>query len=371
MKDRPGRLYLTYIGVAMALLTGLIFTAACSSVSYYKQAVSGHLSLMHQRQDIDVFLDQPQTDAALADSLRLSQEIIDFAEAQLQLETGGSYRQVVITGQSAVSWNVLAAEEFSITAKTWCFPVAGCVPYRGYFDQKEAETFAGQLRTEGFDVFVSPVSAYSTLGWFDDPLLDTMLRYSASQLAAVLIHELAHQKLYVAGDTTFNESFAEFVESVGVQRWLEQTGRHPELLAWSKQRAAEPDFAVLLQEGREALGNLYASDADVTSLRQQKQLILQQLQQDYARLVSEQWQGQDYFGGWLASGPDGNLNNAQLALAGSYAGGTCSFAALYHQAGEDLADFYVLAERQAKLSLQARQAWLQAPCNGFASAGKL
>lgn len=371
MKDRTSTLFLTGVALALVVLAAVLLTTACSSLSFYQQSVSGHLSLMHQRQKVNVLLDQPQTDPKLAASLRLSQEIIDFAEAHLELEAGGSYRQVVITGQTAVTWNVVAADEFSVDAKTWCFPVAGCVPYRGYFQQQQAEHFAAEMRDQGLDVIVSPAVAYSTLGWFDDPLLDTMFRYSSSQLAAVLIHELSHQKLYLGGDTAFNESFAEFVETVGMQQWLQQTGRQSELREWNQLRAAEPQFADLLNHSREALRSLYASGQDVTTLRQQKQAILEQLQQNYATLVIDQWQGKDYFGGWLADDAYGELNNAKLALAQSYAGGSCAFAALYRQADENLADFYRLAEQQSRLAAADREAWLQTPCDGFASAGDL
>jgi predicted aminopeptidase len=374
---RPSRPLFFTLSVVASLLAAMALTTACSGLAYYSQSVSGHLSLMHQRQPVNKLLAVPGTDPQLAAALRLSQDIVDFAESELLLEAGGSYREVVITGQPAVTWNVVAAGEFSVDAKTWCFPVAGCVPYRGYFKQREAEQFASQLGSKGLDVFVSPATAYSTLGWFDDPLLDTMFRYSNSQLAAVLIHELAHQKLYLAGDTAFNESFAEFVESVGMQRWLQLNGTQAERDEWSRWQAAEPQFASLLASSREALRSLYASGQDAGSMRREKQRLLQQLQLDYASLVSEQWQGKDYFGGWLGQAHEGGsdegneLNNARLALAGSYAGGTCAFAGLYRQAGENLAVFYALAEQQSRLPDAARQAWLQAPCSGFASTGVL
>ncbi len=336
-------------------------------MSYYSQAVSGHLSLMHQRQDVAAVLDNPVTDPLVVKQLRLSQEVLAFAETVLHLDSGGSYRQVVITGQRAVSWNVVAAEEFSVNPKLWCFPIAGCVPYRGYFKQSKASDIAQQLQTKGFDVDVSPVAAYSTLGWFDDPLLDTMLRYSESQLAAVLIHELAHQKLYVAGDTNFNEAFAEFVESAGVTLWLQNTDRHQELLDWTARRQAEPQFTALLADTRARLSTLYSSGQDQALMREQKQRILEMLQKDYTSLVAKQWQGQNYFGGWM----EGDMNNARLALAESYAGGACAFEALYQQAGAKLEDFYVLAEQQARLGDDERRSWLQRPCQSFASANDL
>lgn len=312
-------------------------------------------------------LDNPQTDPIVVKKLNLAQEILDFAESYLHLDTGGSYRQVVITDKPAVSWNVVAAEEFSVQPKLWCFPIAGCVPYRGYFKQSRASEYAQKLQAEGYDVDLLPVAAYSTLGWFDDPLLDTMLRYSDSQLAAVLIHELAHQKLYVAGDANFNESFAEFVESTGVILWLRHTDRQKELLEWTARRQAEPQFTALLAETRTRLGSLYASGQDQALMRQQKQQLFEVLQQDYARLVAQQWQGQNYFAGWI----EGDLNNARLALAESYAGGACAFAELYQQANEKLEHFYLLAEQQAELDEEQRRHWLQRHCQSFASGNDL
>lgn len=364
----PGCKHFPSAGHTSLLLAAvLLFSAGCSSVSYYSQAVSGHLSLMHQRQDVAVLLDHPQTDPQVAKQLRLAQEILDFAETHLHLDSGGSYRQVVITGQPAVTWNVVAAGEFSVEPKLWCFPIAGCVPYRGYFKQSRASEFAEQLQAEGFDVDLSPVAAYSTLGWFADPLLDTMLRYSDSQLAGLLFHELAHQKLYVAGDTSFNEGFAEFVESTAVVLWLQQTDRQQELQDWTARRRAEPQFTALLAGTRDRLGSLYASGQEPALLRAQKQQLFEGLQQDYARLVAEHWQGRNYFAGWM----EGDLNNARLALAESYAGGACAFATLYQQAGEKLEDFYTLARQQAERDDEQRRNWLQQPCPSFASANDL
>lgn len=343
---------------ALFLVIILLLTASCSTVSYYGQAISGHLSLMHQRQDVSRVLDNPRTDPGLAAKLRLAEEIVQFAETRLLLDARGSYRQLVVTGQPAVSWNVVAAPEFSVEARTWCFPVAGCVPYRGYFRQEKAQAFAQKLRGDGLDVDLSPVAAYSTLGWFDDPLLDTMLAYPPSQLAAVLIHELAHQKLYVEGDTAFNESFAEFIESLGVEQWLQQTQRLDELQEWTQRRQAEPQFTNLLASTRESLAQLYASGADAAGMRSGKQATLDTLRQEYRLMVERDWQGRDYFGGWL----DGELNNAKLALASSYAGGSCAFGRLYRQANEQLENFYRLAEQQAGLTQAERETWLRAPC---------
>lgn len=357
MKDRPGKLLLTAV-ITLGSVLALLLSASCSSITYYGQAVNGHFSLMHQRQDVNKLLDDPETEAGLAADLRLSQEILRFAETDLLLDAHGSYQHLVITGQPAVIWNVVLAEEFSVEAKTWCFPVAGCVPYRGYYQREKAVEFTRQPRAEGWDVDLSPVMAYSTLGWFNDPLLDTMFQDSPSQLAAVLIHELAHQKLYLAGDTSFNESFAEFVESLGVEQWLRQTERWQELQAWKQRRKAEPQFVALLAETRETLKQLYASSLELAELRVKKQAYLAAMHSEYQRLVREEWQDRDYFGGWM----EGELNNAKLALAESYIGGSCAFESLYQKAGGDLAGFYALAEQMANLGQVQRDAWLQAPC---------
>jgi len=359
MKDRLFALLLTTVLTWLALM----ITPGCSSVAYYGQAVSGHLSLMRRREPVDKLLIDSQTEPALAEQLKQAQAILDFAETALGLDADGSYRKVVISGQSAVSWNVIVAEEFSVDAKLWCFPVAGCVPYRGYFKQQKAQQVAEKSRSKGFDVYISPALAYSTLGWFDDPLIDTMFQYSETQLAAILFHELAHKKLYVADDTDFSESFAEFVESVGVQRWLQHTGNSGALESWSKRRLAQPQFDALLASTRDTLRKIYGSGASPEQLRTMKQDTLDRMKTDYFRLVEQEWQGNDYFAGWV----EGDLNNAKLALAESYAGGICAFSALFGQAGGNLADFYVLAKQKSIESEALRKSWMHQPCPEFAS----
>lgn len=359
MKDRLFTLLLTILLAWLALF----ITPGCSSVAYYGQAVSGHMSLMRRREPVDKLLADSQTEPELAEHLKQAQTILDFAETQLGLEADGSYRKIVISGQSAVSWNLIVAEEFSVDAKLWCFPVAGCVPYRGYFKQEKAQQVAKKSRSEGFDVYISPALAYSTLGWFDDPLIDTMFQYSETQLAAVLIHELAHKKLYVADDTEFSESFAEFVESVGVQRWLQHIGNADALDRWSKRRLAQPQFDALLASTRDALRTIYGSGENPGRMRKLKQDTLDRMKADYSRLVEQEWQGNDYFAGWI----EGDLNNAKLALAESYAGGVCAFSVLFDQAEGNLADFYALAKHKSNENEAQRKSWLHQPCTEFAS----
>jgi predicted aminopeptidase len=337
--------------------------SGCAAPSYYSQAISGHLGLMGKREDIQAILDADSTDPELARELELSVEIRDFAITQLFLPDNGSYTQFVSTGQNAVTWNVVAAPEFSLEPRRWCFMVSGCVPYRGYFKLEAAEKFARKLHGQEYDTAVSPAIAYSTLGWFDDPLLDTMFQYSDEQLAAVIFHELAHQKLYVKGDTAFNEAYASFVEETGVRNWLESSGRAEKILDWLNLEKAGLQFNALLQDSRAKLKTLYASGLPDEQMRERKTAIFQHLGEAYRELVDKQWDGRSYYASLFST----ELNNARLALINSYQGGACAFEKLYRSAGGDMGRFHQLAAGKAALDREQRSSWLNQPCGAIAS----
>lgn len=339
------------------LLTG------CAGPSYYSQAVSGHLHLMAGKEDIQGILDRPGTDPELRRELELALEIRAFATAELGLPQNDSYTEFVRTGQDAVSWNVVAAPEFSLEPKRWCFVVSGCVPYRGYFDHDKAVGFAQKMKSSGWDVSLSPAIAYSTLGWFDDPLLDTMLQYSDAQLAAFVFHELAHQQLYVKGDAAFNEAYAGFIEEAGVRKWLQATGRDELMPNWQSMESASERFNSLLLRTRERLAVEYASGHDEKMMRINKSVIFTEMQSEYRTLVNEEWGGQNYFEPWFSS----ELNNARLALINSYHGGACAFRNLYETAGRDILQFQRMAAEKAALGKDQRSAWLDQPCTAIAS----
>lgn len=361
--------------VRLALTAAILLTAVaaatqlggCASPAYYWQAASGHLALMRAREDVARTLEQGSADEGTLDKLRLSREIKDFAVAELELPDNDSYSEFVRTGRDAVVWNVVAAPEFSLEAKTWCFPVSGCVPYRGYFDRDKAQRFAARLADKGLDVAVSPAIAYSTLGWFDDPLLDTMWRQSDAQFAAYLFHEMAHQKLYVEGDAKFNESYASFVEAIGVERWLENRGEHEALENWMDLSRARSTFNRLVDQTRAELLNVYGSDADPEAMRADKQAAFERLEAAYQRLRKHEWQGRDWFGGWF----DRELNNARFALFDSYEGGRCAFDRLYAEAGKEIGRFHELARTRSKLPGDERQKWLSQSCGEIAPAREL
>ncbi len=323
----------------LVFLLPVVLLGACASPSYYAQAVSGHLELMRQRQDIADLLQDQAVDPELAQQLQLTREIRAFAFDSLGLPESESYTQYAETGRDAVSWNVVATPEFSLQARTWCFLVAGCVPYRGYFEQESARQFAQKLERKAYDVAVSPATAYSTLGWFDDPVLDTMLAYSDTRLAGLVFHELAHQALYIKGDAAFNEAFASMVEEAGVASWLASRGESDQLASWEKSRAVSRQFTEFLAGHRERLRVLYGSGHSETEMRQQKQLAFQRLRSEYQELVAGPWGGIDYFPGWFQR----ELNNAVLALVDTYRGGSCAFATLYRSAAGNMPAFLELA----------------------------
>ncbi|HSM68558.1 MAG TPA: aminopeptidase, partial [Xanthomonadales bacterium] len=254
-------------------------------------------------------------------------------------------------------WNVVAAPEFSLEPRRWCFPVAGCVPYRGYFDRTRAERFADRLRDLGLDVSVRPATAYSTLGWFSDPLLDTMLSDDELQLAATLFHELAHRRLYVKGDTAFNEAYATFVGREGVRAWLASQEDRARLGEWQRRLDASDAFARLQARTRRQLSALYARGLPATQARQAKQAVFDDMLRRYRKMVTSELDGYDAFGAWFASQP----NNADLALFHDYHAGVCAFAALFAEAGGNFHQFHRLAHDRAGWPTAQRAAWLAKP----------
>lgn len=331
---------------------------ACSGPGYYLQAISGQWKLMHARQDIQSLLDDPATGSELASQLTAADQIKAFAQNTLDLPASGSYSTYVEVEGDALVWNVVAAKEFSLQAKKWCFPVAGCVPYRGFFKQQKAQDSATRLRNKGMDVFVSPAAAYSSLGWFNDPLLSTMFSGSDVRLAAYLFHELAHQRLYIRGDGLFNEAYASFVEEVGVRVWLESNQRRDDLLKWQQLQNASEAFSTLIGDIRSELAGLYSSDKPENTKRKQKAEILDSLSQSYERLSAEKWNGKHYYASWF----DEPVNNARLALYNTYEGGHCAFQKLFDQAEGDLQKFHRLAEQQSGLQKKDREEWLKQTC---------
>jgi predicted aminopeptidase len=259
--------------------------AGCESVSYYSQAIGGQLSLFSRSRPVEDWLADPATTAELRGRLLKARDIREFASGKLGLPDNGSYHSYAQLDRPYVVWNVYAAAEFSVTAKQECFPFAGCVSYRGFFSEADAQRHAEGLRKQGYDVYVGGVVAYSTLGWFDDPLLSTFIDFSDTQLARLVFHELAHQKVYARNDTAFNESFAVTVEEEGVRRWLEAGGRSAELASFRASQLRRRDFAARVKQTRERLAPLYQGNISREEKLQLKRGEFDRLRADYPAIV--------------------------------------------------------------------------------------
>jgi predicted aminopeptidase len=328
--------------------------SGCASPLYYAQAISGQLEIFAKRRPVEEVLSDPATPAQTIHQLKLVQRLRDFASQELALPDNHSYRRYADLDRPFAVWNVFAAPELSLEPKKWCFIVAGCVSYRGYFARDMAEQFAAKLKQKGYDVYVGGVPAYSTLGWFDDPLLNTFIHRSEADLAGLLFHELAHQKLYVSGDSAFNESFATVIELEGVKRWFEHQGTAQQTEAYQQKIKRREEFTALVLKHRTRLKETYASDLSDAEKRLAKMRVFGELRNDYATLKAD-WGGYTVFDNWFAQ----DLNNAHLIAIGLYTQYVAAFQALLAQHGGDLATFYREVERLAQLPPDERAVVLQ------------
>jgi predicted aminopeptidase len=294
------------------LLTPMLL-GGCAQIGYYAQAVHGEMSVLKSAQPIDDVLATPETSDKLKERLNAVKEIRRFAINELRLPDNASYTTYADLKRPYVLWNVIAAPELSLTPKQWCFPVAGCVSYRGYYHEDAAIAFGDELRAEGYDVKIGGVPAYSTLGWFNDPVLSTFIGYSKPELARMIFHELAHQVVYAKGDSQFNESFATAVEEEGVTRWMATFGDDKMKLEYAAQEQREVDFLALLLKYRKKLESNYARTATDDDKRQQKAAIFQALKDEY-QSVKAGWGGYTGYDRWFAA----PLSNADLALIATY-----------------------------------------------------
>ena len=323
------------------------------SIGYYSQSISGHLSLMSSRVDIEDLLEDDDTPEDLKEKLQLVLKIRKFASEELQLPKNDSYKSYVELDRKHVVWNVVAAPEFSMELDKWCFLVVGCVNYRGYFSEQDAKEFAEGLRAQGKDVFVPGVDAYSTLGWFDDPMLSTLIKRTEPRLAGLVFHELAHQLLYIKNDSAFNESFAKAVEIEGVHRWMQHRGTPQLSQLYAQQKQRDTQFVELVKTTSEKLKQLYAQDLPEENMRQKKAEIYQYMQQTYGQMKAS-WQGYEGYDRWFAN----DLNNAKLGTVGIYRNLVPAFQALLRRHNGDLQAFYDAAKRLSKKPKEERAAEL-------------
>ncbi len=346
---------LSLVGLVLVALATLCATSGCSSIDYLGQSASGHIRLLAAARPVRDVIADPATPEALRKRLELTQRMRQFAVTDLHEPDNGSYRSYADLKRSAAVWNVVAAPELSLQLQTWCFPIVGCVGYRGYYDLAGADAAAAPLKAAGLEVDVYEVPAYSTLGWMNwlggDPLLNTFVQWPEGELSRLIFHELAHQVAYAPGDTTFNESFATAVEHIGSERWLERNASAEVRAKQALTEARRDDFHVLVRQWRARLDAMYRSDLPDADKRVRKAELYAGMRADYAALKRGKWNGYDGYDHWFAT-----ANNAALGAQAAYDDDVGAFERLFAAQGSDFDRFYAEVRRMAALPRSERDA---------------
>ena len=344
---------------SLLLVLLIVAVAGCQSVGYYKQAISGQMEMLSNRQPIHQLIANPQTPPKLKGKFELILALRNFAQTNLNLETGDHYLSYVDLHRSNAVWNVSAAPEFSLKPTSWWFPIVGSVTYRGYFSESAARKYGEKMRKKGLDVYVGGVDAYSTLGWFKDPVLNTFIEDSERRLAALIFHELAHQRVFIAGDTPFNEAFATAVAEEGLRRWLVEKNDPIALQKYQVELQRKKQFIDLLQGARVQLREIYGDDSQNTGTRltfsdsvkrERKKMVYRKLQNDYTKLKQE-WGGQSGYDEWFAN----SVNNAKLNTVATYYDLVPVFHQLIQNHDGDLNKFFAEVKTFARMSKTKRQ----------------
>ena len=337
----------------LAVITAVVALTGCDTAAYYAQAFRGQAEMWQATRPIDDVMSDPEVPAALKERLQRAARIREFASQELGLPDNRTYRGYADLKRPYVVWNVFAAEPLSVKPRQWCFPIAGCVAYKGFFSRADADAQAATLRAAGDDVFIGGVPAYSTLGFLNDPVLNTFIHYPPAELARLIFHELAHQVVYVRDDTEFNESFAVAVEREGVRRWMDRYGLPAELEVFNRAQQRRAAFQELASRYRERLEKIYASVLSADEKLVRKREVFAELAAEYESF-KQSWNGFKGYDPWL--GPD--ANNASLASISVYTQLVPAFQALLEAAGNDLPGFYGEVRRYAAMPKEERRARL-------------
>ena len=342
-------------GLRRLLLVAVLSSqAACSSLSYYAQSARGQLGVMAASRPVEEVLSDPLTGPEVQRRLVQLPELHRFAREELGLVDSRSFLSYAEVGREALVWSVVAAPVDSLQARQWCYPLLGCASYRGYFHEAAARAYADELAGEGWDVAVEPVPAYSTLGWFSDPLPSTVIDWPMADIAALVFHEMAHEALYVNDDSAFNEAYATVVEKEGVRRWVQRYGTEHERREHARRERRRGDYLALLAATRERLQTLYAAGLQRDEMHARKAAVFARLRADYAAM-KDAWGGYAGYDRWFAR----PLNNAHLASVDTYHAWEPALATLLQELGGDMAAFHEAcraigdmppAQRQARLS---------------------
>jgi predicted aminopeptidase len=339
--------------ILIVLLSAL---SGCTGAGYYAQSLKGHVEIMAARQDVGKLIGDAATPEPVRAQMASARDIRQFATDRLDLPDNASYRSYVDIGRDYVTLAVFAAPEFSLMPRVWCFPVFGCVPYRGYFSKDSAIRTARALKAEGLDVHISGITAYSTLGWSSDPLLSTMFAEDKTHLAALVFHELAHQRVYVNDDTGFNEAFAVVVETTGVKTWLRAAGDAAGLRRYEAGLRRSDDFVALVAQTRDELGRIYAGDGSAAEKRDAKSAAIDRLRQRHRRMRDDRWGGYGGYDGWVAA----PINNAKIAATSVYNDLVPAFLRLHDLCAGDYPRFYAAVKRLGQVTKADRVRALEA-----------
>ncbi len=338
----------TVLGIVVAAML-----SGCATLGYYGQAARGQIEILLGRRLLAEVIADPTTSPELRRKLALVRDARAFAVRELKLPDNASYLRYTDLHRPYVVWNVFAAPALSLEPVETCFPIVGCLSYRGYFREARARASATTLSAQGNDVYVGGVAAYSTLGWFADPVLNTMLVWDDQRLVKTLFHELAHQRVYVRDDTSFNESFAMAVADLGYARWRESRGFDA---VPDEEEQRDEALIELLIRHRNELQALYARrDLDDATKRARKKERFDALAADYAALRAS-WRGDTSYDRWMNE----DMNNAKLASVATYHELVPGFLALFAQSGHSFDEFYRRVEAMTKETKEARVSGLKA-----------
>ena len=341
-------LKLIILFIIVNLMTG------CSTLSYYSQSIQGQLEVIEKSESISTLLSEDKITPEEREKLNIVLALREFSIKELGLPNNKSYSAYADLGRDYVIWNIFANPEFSLEPVNWCYFIVGCLSYRGYFSKQDAKQHEDELKQQGFDTYLGGVSAYSTLGWFNDPVLNSMLRWNESYLASVMFHELAHQQLYIKDDTELNESYADAVAYIGVTKWLVHKQDETQMLEYKRAQDREKQFVNLINKYKPMLIDLYESEIDDESKRVKKLLLLKQLQNDYS-VMSKNWNKNPYKK-WIST----DLNNAKLASIITYRKYVPDFIKIYEKLNRDLPAFYSFAKALSNCNKLNRKKILEA-----------
>lgn len=342
-----------------------LVSTGCSSINYYIQSISGQMEVLLKREDMLEVISHPDTDEKLRQKLVTAKSILEFAHQELSLPDNGSYQHYSDLKRPYLVWNVIATPELSMESKKWCYLFLGCLSYRGFFKESAAKAYAKILEYDGFEVYVGGVSAYSTLGWLKDPVINTMLNREDWELARLIFHELAHQLFYASDDTDFNEAFADAVSRIGLEKWLQ--AQSPETRLSVQEIIHQEDiFIKIIMDYREKLVNLYATGQSENDMTENKAQILNSLKLTLQSRMQD-WSSKSRYQTWL----DGDVNNARLAIVSTYRSLLPEFMSLYDETGRNLSHFYSISKEASKCSAVQRRKYLDmksnriSPCEGL------